>query len=107
MVFFSLIKAGIVTISIIIIYYITIYYVITIVIIIVVVNTIIHFLYFYFFFWGGGRGGGDSLSSESVNKEHTYSSNGLICGKIHQEHLSGLKYTLLFTSPSSGDLAFE
>ena len=54
MVFFSLIKAGIVTISIIIIYYITIYYVITIVIIIVVVNTIIHFLYFYFF--GGGRG---------------------------------------------------
>ena len=101
MVFFSLIKAGIVTISIIIIYYITIYYVITIVIIIVVVNTIIHFLYFYFLGGGGaGRGGGDSLSSESVNKEHTYSSNGLICGKIHQEHLSGLKYTLLFTSPS-------
>ena len=56
MVFFSLIKAGIVTISIIIIYYITIYYVITIVIIIVVVNTIIHFLYFYFFWGGGGRG---------------------------------------------------
>ena len=51
MVFFSLIKAAIVTISIsiIIIYYITIYFVITIVIIIVVVNTIIHFLYFYLF----------------------------------------------------------
>ena len=100
MVFFSLIKAAIVTISIsiIIIYYITIYFVITIVIIIVVVNTIIHFLYFYLF--GGARGGGDSLLSESINKEHTYSSNGLICGKIHQEHLSGLKYTQLFTSPS-------
>ena len=54
MVFFSLIKAAIVTISIsiIIVYYITIYFVITIVIIIVVVNTIIHFLYFYLF---GGR----------------------------------------------------
>ena len=100
MVFFSLIKAAIVTISIsiIIIYYITIYFVIIIIIIIVVVNTIIHFLYFYLF--GGARGGGDSLLSESINKEHTYSSNGLICGKIHQEHLSGLKYTLLFTSPS-------